>query len=973
MKRRRQSLHGQRGFVLLLVILVLAALGALATALAVVSRQQSQTDRQREAQVMARQHARVALRLALAQLQRVAGPDDRATAVAGDQLASEASRYWTGVWGTADRSETPMCWLVSGGENTDRSPPLSDAHSMASLMTVTDAGDGAIRAPILATAVSGKVMGGCAWWIGDEGVKASIASNAGAAPLDESGRLILEPRAEAVADQLPRVTDLEQLSFFRAAGIDARWDRAAVRSRQQTWTVRHRSVLSDPIRGGLKRDLCAQPQALGRAYAAWTGADGAIEDPAHPSEPRLSPDYGLTPMRRRYRFTPMIEDRGIAHGIAPVLSYFLLSFNVRTDPAGSGTTRSLEARARWLVSLWNPYSSALVPEDLLIEVEHLPEVMVVNDTNGAQAGPFAFDRLWGTPLRLRLPWVPDGRPDRQSWFPGRVHTWAAKEDLNKAAAPPAKGFAGVFYTRTLTTASGQGVQRSITGTSWPTNVASHLSGPAAQLTLRLYRVAADHGPELLRTFVSPVYSAFVTPSGPLSGGTYQLTYVFHLAESSDTPSIPDEWLTTAGRDPREPVLGASAFASGPNGPHPELYPNYTAIAFPDRLLDRALPASASSQTGQSYNEDVPLFELPRAPLESVGDLQHLALPGARPFAVGNSWGAAGGWNELFDRHWTSGWTAGNLADPPVGLPPLRRAGLVWLHDVDGSAVPTAELVVADVRAGWLAGRVLQEGAFNINSTDAEAWHAFLRSARRDPGDRFAYVSANVSTGTGSDEPDEIDFGDQAVFGRFSSSAAETYRAEPGFAASSSAPPAAPNVASKANTHLFRRGLRVLSVEESGALAETIAALVREKRTNGGPFRSLADFLGPQEPWGGQSVLEAAIARTETASGQKLNDRGLVPEFSSQTLLPSDLMSRLGGRCTIRSDTFRIRSYGEARNPITGAVSARAWAEALVQRLPVWFDPTQAPETATAELNSINRRLGRQFRVVSFRWLRASQL
>jgi hypothetical protein len=57
--------------------------------------------------------------------------------------------------------------------------------------------------------------------------------------------------------------------------------------------------------------------------------------------------------------------------------------------------------------------------------------------------------------------------------------------------------------------------------------------------------------------------------------------------------------------------------------------------------------------------------------------------------------------------------------------------------------------------------------------------------------------------------------------------------------------------------------------------------------------------------------------------------------------------------TVRSDTFRIRAYGEATNPAESTrLEATAWCEAIVQR-------TTAPAAGA---------LGRKFLIVSFRWL-----
>jgi len=128
----------------------------------------------------------------------------------------------------------------------------------------------------------------------------------------------------------------------------------------------------------------------------------------------------------------------------------------------------------------------------------------------------------------------------------------------------------------------------------------------------------------------------------------------------------------------------------------------------------------------------------------------------------------------------------------------------------------------------------------------------------------------------------------------------------------------------------------------------------------------------------RSLLEAAIA-----------DAGInaaIPEFSSQWLTQADVMTALAPILFPRSDTFLIRTYGEAVNPATNAVEGRAWAEALVQRVPEYFDASMPPETlgsafepvpnpddATAlptstSAQDLNKLYGRRFKVISFRWL-----
>jgi hypothetical protein len=73
--------------------------------------------------------------------------------------------------------------------------------------------------------------------------------------------------------------------------------------------------------------------------------------------------------------------------------------------------------------------------------------------------------------------------------------------------------------------------------------------------------------------------------------------------------------------------------------------------------------------------------------------------------------------------------------------------------------------------------------------------------------------------------------------------------------------------------------------------------------------------------------------------------------------------------TARSDTFRIRAYGEAADD-NGVPRARAWCEAVVQRTP---EPLSPDESGINPDNSRPVEFGRRFEVRRFRWLHRDEV
>ena len=285
-----------------------------------------------------------------------------------------------------------------------------------------------------------------------------------------------------------KILQQAQTAFLRNSG-GSQLGFTTAQSYFHAWSPNNLAVLADPRRGGLKRDLSLDPTLLGDAFVAWTKYKDYTENPLAVTSPtEISPAYGSDPVRRRHVMTPHVISDGGSHQVAPVVNYFLITFNVRTVDGSKGN-QPLEVRARWMVSLWNPYTSALVPEDLRIEVSGLPSNIRVNNVSddperARPLGAFSLGSAYGTPLRINLPWTPNaaGDADRQSWLPGRVYTWRSLEDKTKPEDIPSDGFPSYFYSQTLND-SGAGVIRPL---------------GLAEGTLGLAQSECPVAPELLR-------------------------------------------------------------------------------------------------------------------------------------------------------------------------------------------------------------------------------------------------------------------------------------------------------------------------------------------------------------------------------------------------------------------------------------------------------------------------------------------
>lgn len=437
------------------------------------------------------------------------------------------------------------------------------------------------------------------------------------------------------------------------------------------------------------------------------------------------------------------------------------------------------------------------------------------------------------------------------------------------------------------------------------------------------------------------------------------------------------------------------------------------IGFPATALNNGFWGASYSFGGSTA---VPIKDIPSAPIFSLSSYSHAALATriSEPYhAVGNSWASVfvppvspygvyagagapsltasdSSWllnDALFDRYYLSGiapaftigsggYTAnGTINDTltkffssdykSAQANPVLRPYL----PPGGNSSAAVSSLAADDGYKKTGAYSLIDGAFNVNSTSVSAWTAFLR-ANRSLAVTYAQGGSDSAAGTpfpGSTSP--------------------------------SNPSGIPD---------FWSGFSRLTDAQVTALAEEIVNQVKLR----GPFMSLSDFVNhrvgtPKTTANDMGALQAAIEAANINSAVRAGAGGTTPVYTTPgapagsgaqyfmpgnttagnrtttTNIPTDitqakLLEPLAPRLSARSDTFRIRSYGEVRSADGSKVISYAMCEAIVQRVPEYFDPVtdaanNEPWDEGATLNQTNKTFGRRFNVISFRWLNPNEI
>jgi hypothetical protein len=301
---------------------------------------------------------------------------------------------------------------------------------------------------------------------------------------------------------------------------------------------------------------------------------------------------------------------------------------------------------------------------------------------------------------------------------------------------------------------------------------------------------------------------------------------------------------------------------------------------------------------------------------------------------------------------------------------------------------TARQIITDLKnaeTGYLkaAAHMLNGSCFNVNSVSVDAWHV-LFAGLRDHAAAYRDKNGQLKLITPPDGTVPVS--------RFITAIGNAEVEDPRAGADNGHGPA-------------WTGIRFLTDRQLRELARQCVKQVKLR----GPFLNMSDFVNRRlavDETGRSGALQSAIDYDDGApDSQSINFRyKAAADMITATptnypfqpaatgsrftgapgyVVQSDLLRPLGNSISVRDDTYIIRAYGEARDA-AGNITARAWCEAEVQRMPEYLDGSDAPETAgwildaagkpvPGNLSVTNRMFGRKLNVTSFRWLDPNEI
>jgi hypothetical protein len=760
--------------------------------------------------------------------------------------------------------------------------------------------------------------------------------------------------------------------------------RDRLRQRFHDITPKSRAVLTDMISGGLKKDLSFEVANSfpNTAATLQPGIQNFLNvwrqvQPVNSttSAGQLALEVNIIPPPDSAFGTPLPSDTAY-YAVAPVISAFEFRIACSVD-----SSTNLKVEFTGLVELWNPYNLTLklpASQNLYVTIPlsspaspvRLSNFVVTDSASstysvnvertlfdGSTGNP-ALPAIGGSYAVYRLAPVSGS----SNWQPGETKRWKLQNLLTKTAYRD----------------DGSPI------TGLPSGAVQVLQSAATDVTVTLHMGDATN-PTNANDFAndtSPLYEVRDVPyAAPAPSGTSPagLSYFFRPKDQAAYGFTASSAIWMEESNPQGPVLVYDAGA-------------FYSVASSDFRAEGALFGTGqsllvSTETGGATF--VTLFDVPRQEPTGIGAFQHLAfspVSGAtnvRAYRIGSP--NSSGINNIFDSHFISTVPRGTAAiskwSPRNGELLANTALRVYdpapaqdTNDIDFMDKGGTTGLQTEKSAEYL----LIENAFNINSTSVAAWMGVLGGslpALADPSlaapnrDDYIWPAAPVpaselkanwrylkDSASGNVQTQAL----ANVFFRLPQTAHNldgdyvTRRNDLGASATVTAA-------------AFRLGLREFTARNIEDLATAVVARLRAR---GSPFLSLAAFVD-------SGLLDQAIS---DANLNKVDNTGQVsatgqdiPKLSTAYLSQGDILQLIAPRLTARSDTFTVRSYGDVVDPVSGEVRARAWVEATIQRTPNKHRTANQPTDNMTDTQDNAGNFGRQFKIVSLRWLTPSDI
>jgi|SaaInlStandDraft_1057018.scaffolds.fasta_scaffold02321_6 hypothetical protein len=440
------------GFALILALLLMAFVLIMLFSVTTLVHVESRAASNSLHLLQARENARFALMLAIGQLQKHAGPDQRVTAradILGEGNFDPLCRFWTGVWDSTDPTARPI-WLVSGAGSSPRlgaSVPITMQVGFSASSNHSKQSNNFLATRV---AVQGIDHGQYAWWISDEGMKAATSVHdalhdtldalpEGKRHLDYNlnSNKVLHARHDPNFDYhllfdindpsgatkalMDQVIYQDQIAILAAHQSQDDQDTIQAKFRHD-YTLRNRFVLSDPSHGGLKKDLSflktldftttTQAQ-LDTLYNEPNNliTKGSIQLVQFRGNPTAHPSNEIIGMQLSETTIATTEAKANHFDLLPVITELQISLGIAAEDGKAAnslmTDSSIFLVYKVYLELWNPYTVPIMigdsnmPDslgfsDLTVEIKNLPDFNITNNNSASSA--------IGSMPNLRIKW-----------------------------------------------------------------------------------------------------------------------------------------------------------------------------------------------------------------------------------------------------------------------------------------------------------------------------------------------------------------------------------------------------------------------------------------------------------------------------------------------------------------------------------------------------------------------------------------